>query len=320
MILFKALVRDYDRMTPAGPVHVPAHFRSTPVMSFRSGASSPGIARGYIVSGVPFGVSMREMTPGSATWDMMVEYARRGGQVFVDTGAFTAFTKNEAMDWPKVVANYRFLIRNAEGARLHIVMPDVVGDQAASLRLLQEHRGVARDVIASGHNALVPIQKGNLPPYLAWRAAVDVLGTEDFTASVPSNAAAFTPADLADLVGGPVKPRRVHLLGIAGNKKRLAELVRIIHEGSPDTVVTSDANRLRAQVGEGRPVTMERPKQLAWMKDAFASLLDDPAQRAAFLADAERILAPAVAAGSISAVERRQEAERSSQRDLFVNP
>lgn len=75
------------------------------------------------------------------------------------------------------------------------------------------------------------------------------------------------------------------------------------------TVITTDANRLRAQVGEGRAVTKERERQSAWLKEAFASLLDDPKQRALFLANADQIIAPAVQAAAIHAIEtsgRRQ--------------
>lgn len=56
------------------------------------------------------------------------------------------------------------------GARLHIVAPDVIGDQAASLALLAQHRGIVREIIAAGHDVLVPVQRGAMTPYQAWRA------------------------------------------------------------------------------------------------------------------------------------------------------
>lgn len=313
ILFLKAHVEGYTR----GGTYVRPYERRGEVMSFRSGASSPGIARGYIVANVPFGVSMIEMTPGSATWDMMAGYVARGGQVFVDTGAFTAHTKGRPLDWTATIARYRMLARQP-GNGFHIVMPDVIGDQAASLALLARHRDVVRDVMASRHEALVPIQKGSLTPYRAWREAVRILGSDQFTASVPSNAAAFTPQDLANLFDGPEKPHRVHLLGIAGNKKRLAELVRVIRTRSPDTIITSDANRLRAQVGKkgNRPVTAARAEWAGIFRQ-MAQLLDDPQQRAAFEQDYERIMAPAVAAASIYAVERRGAAQRDQQADLF---
>lgn len=281
-----------------------------PIMSYRSGASAPNIIRGYIGSNTPLGVSLAELTHRGPAWDMMVGYAQRGGEVFVDSGAFSAFTQGHKMDWAKVAQTYRDLIHDAPGARMHIVMPDVVGDQAASLRLLAEHVGLVHEVMAAGHDPLVPVQKGELRPYDAWRAAVDTIGSDDFTVSIPSNAAAFSPADLANLMDGPHKPARIHLLGVAGNRKKLGELVRVIHSRSPATRITSDAVLLRAQVGQGRPVTEERAKAAAWLKDAFASLLDDPEKRALFLAHADEIIRPAVAAMSIAAVENRARDQR----------
>lgn len=322
ILLLKAEIPAYDRHEADGKiVHVNAHFTrapsakptTPPVISFRSGASAPNILRGYVVAGVPVGISLAEMGPDSASWDIAAGYAARGGKVFVDSGAFTAFTKGKPVDWDRVISLYQQMSADAPGARLHLVAPDVVGDQDASLKLLSQYREPLRKLIDQGHDLLVPVQKGLLPPYHAWREAAGMLGTDDFTPSVPSNKVAFSPEDLANLFDGPDKPKRVHLLGIAGDRKRLAELTAVIHSRSPTTVITTDANRLRAQVGEGRVLTVEKGRQTAWLKEAFASLLDDPKKRALFLAESDRILAPAVQAISIHSVETRGR----KQGDLF---
>jgi len=331
VLFLKAHVRAHDRHQADGSVvHVNAHEdRRRPgssdivegVTSYRSGATAPNIIRGYIVSGTPLGVSMRELGPGSASWDMMLEYARRGGQVFVDTGAFTAFQKQEPMDWPKVMQAYRRIIEQGEGGRLHVVAPDVIGDQAASLDVLEQYRDQVLELMDHGHDVLVPVQKGAMSPYIAWRAATHILGTDDFTASVPSNAAAFTPADLTNLVSGPEKPPRIHLLGIAGNKKKLAELVRIIRQHSPDTIITSDAARIRAQVGEGRPITVARERWKRTLADAFQQLAAEQGAdfAAAWRDQAEEALKPAVAAAAISQVESDTRAKPPpAQADLFA--
>jgi hypothetical protein len=273
-------------------------------ISYRSGASAPGIMRGYIVSGVPIGVSLAELSVGGCAWDMMIEYASRGGEVFVDSGAFTACTHNEPMNWPKVAATYRKLVHEAPGTRMHLVMPDVIGNQAASLELLAEWKELVELVIGAGHDAMVPIQKGALAPYEAYRAAVAIIGSEDITVSVPSNQAAFSAAELANLVGGAVKPARLHLLGIAANKKKLAGLLAVIAAASPGTLVTTDAARIRAQVGQGRPITMNRVTAAAFLTEAFAWLLEEQEELwSAFVENAEKIIAPGVAAMSIHAVE-----------------
>jgi len=274
--------------------------------SYRSGASAPNIMRGYIVAGSAIGVSLAELTVGGAAWDMMVEYSSRGGEVFVDSGAFTACTHGEPMNWPKVAATITKLVHEAPGTRMHIVMPDVIGNQAESLKLLAEWKGLVELVIGAGHDALVPVQKGELPPYEAYRAAAAILGTEDFTVSVPSNQSAFSVAELANLLGGEIKPKRLHLLGIAAAKKKLAALLSVISEASPGTMVTTDAARIRAQVGQGRPITKNRAVAANFLTEAFAWLLEDEGDYelwSVFVENAEKIIAPAVAAMSIHAVE-----------------
>ena len=235
-----------------GAVH-----RTPPVITFRSGASAPADFRGYAAARVPVGVAVSAFGPDGATWGMVAAYARSGGAVFVDSGAFGDFTAGRATDFDLVMRRYRQLAREAGGGRLHLVMPDVLGDQAASLALLRRHAAAIRALVAQGHDALVPLHKGPLPPSAAWREAVRLLGTDDLTAAVPALENAFGQADLAELLSAPAAPKRIHLLGIGGAKRTLAALVRTIHARGPAITVTSDANRLRAKIGTGRPVTVE---------------------------------------------------------------
>lgn len=313
-LFLKANVRAYTRQDGTA---VAAHHRAdAPVMSFNSGASSLGIMRGYIMAGSPLGVALTEMSPGSAPWDAMIGYAQRGGRVFVDSGAFPAFMAGKPVDWQRSMRMVRQLIAESPGARFHIVMPDIIGDQAASLALLREHAGYVRDVIGAGHDALVPIQKGALSPHDAWSEAVRIIGTSDFTASVPSNRAAFTLDDLRDLMRGPHHPPRIHFLGIAGNKKRLAELVAVVHAASPQTIVTSDANRLRAKVGQGRPITAGKARLGPQIDAQFRWLLaqDHPALVAAWDQQGAKAVAPAATSLAILEDETRGRA----QTDLFA--
>lgn len=286
-----------------------------PVLSYNSGASAIGILRGYVLAGSPVGVSLSEFGEGSPTWDVVLDYAERGGQVFVDSGAFPAFTRGEAVDWQR---NTRLVLAlsaeaHRDGSRLHVVMPDVIGNQAASLDLLVEHRDYVNAVIDLGQDALIAIQKGPLSPHKAWRTACDILGTDDFTVSIPANKVAFSQADLNDLMAGPSKPARVHFLGVAGNKRLLAQLAATVHRASPSTLVTSDANRLRARVGVGRPITEAKKIYDVALRDAFASLLDDPAERAAWLAQSDRVLG---SAANTAAIFQTEEADKR-QTDLF---
>lgn len=270
----KSAIANEGAFDPADPdirkAHVTGHVRghsfvrpherrvqhgAPPVMSFRSGATRPADLRGYIEAGVPVGIALGELTPDGPVWGMLVSYARAGGQVFVDTGAFTAFTQGRPVDWPAVLDMQSRLAREVPGGGLHFVAPDLVGDQAGSLALLAQHRDRIAEWRALGHDVLVPIQRGQLRPYEAWQAAVKALGSADFSCAIPSNKVAFNRDDIRDLFGGPVKPARAHLLGVAADKAKLGAMVRDIHALSPRTIITSDANRIRAKVGEGRPIT-----------------------------------------------------------------
>ncbi len=318
MILLKALIPAHDRHLPDGrPVPVRAYTRRSapaaahatpPVVSYSSGASSRAHLEGYIHAGSPVGVSLTEFADGSPTWDMVVNYARAGGAVFVDSGAFPAFTKGQAVDWDRHADLVAKLCDDAAGGRLHVMMPDVIGDQDASMRLLQQRRGQVLDVIAGDHDALVAIQRGQLSPRDCWRKAASILGTRDFTAAVPSNKAAFTPADVADLMRGPDRPDRVHFLGVAGNLRKLAALAAIVHQAHPGCVVTSDANRIRAKVGEGRPMTAARNAMMTLMRDMHV-LLDDPEHKRMWLEQHERAAGPAATGMAViltEAADRRQ--------------
>lgn len=267
ILFFKALVRGHDRGGPGGRVvHVHPyvdrrpvrHHGAPPVMSFRSGASRPADFRGYMAARQPVGITLAEFGPGSETWALVGMYARQGGQIFIDSGAFKAFTQGEAVDWDRVMSRYAELAALAPHG-MHFVAPDIIGDQGASLSLLSRYREGVRGLIASGHDVLVPIQRGARSPYDAWREAVAILGTADFSVAIPANKVAFGEADFASLFGGEHKPPRAHLLGVAGDKARLGAMVKAIHTRAPRVLVTSDANRLRAKIGEGRAIARELP-------------------------------------------------------------
>lgn len=301
-------VKPYATRAPAADV--------PPVISFRSGASAPNHFRGYVLSNVPAGVCLAEVGPRSATWDMMVSYANRGGKVFVDSGAFTAFTRGKPVDWERVMGLYRRLVEEAPAACFSMVMPDVVGDQMASLNLLTRYRDTVRDLIEHGQDCLVPVQKGVLTPYQAWRTAADILGTDAFAVSVPSNRVAFSLDDLRNLFAGPEKPGRVHLLGIAGDRKRLAELAKVIHTANPRCIVTTDANRIRAQVGEQRPLTKKQVEWARHLDDSFrrvAEMSGNPALVAAWKSQGKDV----VQGPALSFAMMELEAKPRDQTDLF---
>ena len=220
------------------------------VRAYASGSSSPAEFGGFADAGAPIGT-----VAGLLSRPMQAEvakYVNAGGHVFVDSGAFGAFRQGGTVDFDKVFAVYdRLVLATRERQGLHLVMPDVIEDQGATQTLQQRYAGKIRRYMRAGVDVLIPIQLGRLRPADSYRRLRSMFG-DDFTVAVPSNEAAFSGRDLDSLAGA--RPRRIHLLGIGASRK-LKGLLNLINSRSPETVVTTDANRLRAWIGEGRPVT-----------------------------------------------------------------
>lgn len=222
------------------------------VVVYRSGMSSKSDFIGVAGAFVPVGVVIGEVS--ARVMGLMVEYNLAGGLIFVDSGAFPAFRRNESVDFDRVLDRYdELLARVARPENLALVMTDIVGDQPGTLELLGRYRARVRAFIESGADVLVPLQKGALTLAEAYRETVRVLGDDRFRVALPSNEAAVTEEELLAFLE-EVRPGRIHLLGVARHR-RFGPLVEKIRAASPETHVSSDANHLRAIVGEGRPLT-----------------------------------------------------------------
>lgn len=219
---------------------------------FHSGMSAITDFRGATMAGVPVGLQIMEAS--AAVRAEAVAYADRGGLVFNDSGAFPAFRRNEEVDFAEVFRRYGAMLAAAKSPEhLAFVMPDRVGDQAKTLRLLEEYREEVAAFVAAGCDVLVAVQRGEQSLAAAYRETCRVLGTDKFRVAMPSNEAAVTEGELLAFLD-EVRLARLHLLGIA-RSRRFAPLVTEIRRVSPETHVSSDANRLRAMLGAGRPVT-----------------------------------------------------------------
>lgn len=125
-------------------------------ISFHSGMSSSSDLRACINANVPVGVVAGLLT-GLQKIMALPHYLDRGGKVFVDSGAFTAFRRNEPMNWNPVFWTYGVLIEGTDHPEnLTIVAPDIIGNQDLSVALWEEqgaHQGVDRVRCQSGHPA-----------------------------------------------------------------------------------------------------------------------------------------------------------------------
>lgn len=87
-----------------------------------------------------------------------------------------------------------------------------------------------------------------------------------FTLAFAANKVAFEPQHVAELVV-ELEPERVHLLGVG--TKNLAAYSDAVLWNSPNTEISSDANRVRVFIGEGRQITeeIERGVDLVYQKE-----------------------------------------------------
>lgn len=217
---------------------------------FASGCGRPAIFAGFANAGIPIGIDVSDTS--ARVLGMAAAYTRRGGRVFVDSGAFTAFTKGRVVDFDEVFDRYDRLVAEGSPRNLFLVLPDRIGDQSASLELLRAWSTRIRSLISAGANCLVPIQKGSRTMAEYWKLATDLLGTDELVASIPSKAAAVSPEEAIGFVA-EARPSRVHMLGIGQGTP--AKRARIADLEALGASVTTDSNKLRANVGQGRAIT-----------------------------------------------------------------
>lgn len=228
---------------------------------FASGSNRVGEIRGLGELGHDIGTVAGELN--AEALEELELLAGTDVQIFVDSGAFSG-----TPDWDKVLGLY---IRLAKvlGNQLWVVAPDVVGDQEATLELLERFHQDLFDLNMLGARVIVPLQKGQLDLSAFYCV---VLGTLDFAPvpGLPCKKAATTLDEakqfFANLDAWRLdEPGAVHLLGM-GPKNRLAdEFVA----AAGDRAVTMDSNWIRANVGRGpRPRAYTAARDLvAWVKD-----------------------------------------------------
>lgn len=231
---------------------------------YASGMSRKRDMAAAIESPAGLGTVVDELS--DAGMDRIADAVAAGKPVFVDSGAFPAFKaamkagrpQDARLDFEKVFAKYNELSRRVSAKTsysdrnlLMIVAPDVVGDQLATLELVEQHREQILDWIEAGHEVIVPFQRGPVRQYEAFLRVKDALNDMPFVVGIPSAAAAMTTEDLVDLVSHDYKPDRLHILG-AVQSKRFEERMSVIRDHYIDDVpgVTTDANVMRSRLHE----------------------------------------------------------------------
>lgn len=246
------------RDRPTAPAASRGRRPHTADVIYRSGSSRPADFRGFASvtdprtgKPIPVGVEITELTKG--TIPQILDHNRRGGLLFVDSGAVGAHRRGETLDFARVFDLYLSLARLVpHPAQASFVMPDVLGDQAETLRLLAAHARRAAKLRTLGAELIVPLQKGALPLSEAYLRAAAALGTEDFRAGIPSRESlspekkkiVVTQGELLEFLA-ETGASRIHLLGI-GKHKTLPARVAELRRKFPWICLSTDSNHLRS--------------------------------------------------------------------------
>lgn len=232
------------------------------VTHYGSGVLTPAYWEAYCSIGHPVCVTAAEL--GSTGLSRVCDYLRQGGTVLMDSGAFLYREDFGAMPWAKVEQVYRAVSEAAskgqKTTKVTFILPDAVGSQSGSLAALREWGARIQAAIGPTHERLLPIQRGSMTPTLYIEAAIAALGNSPISGiAVPCKAKAFPAEHLSDLKNTTCDiPRRVHLLGLSGNRKKLATYLLHLNESWPGATVSCDAVLHRAAVGEREIITRMR--------------------------------------------------------------
>jgi len=255
---------------PAEPARWPGDAEKPFVYS--SGMSSrPDFTRA-LAANHSIGIDIGEMSANTIA-EIGPALAKSTGHLFVDSGAFSLFraqqrentigevagiehtTGVQALDFKRIFQRYDQLQKSIAEAdpneetgaanRVAYAMPDVVGDQKASLELLRQFKENVQDWTDFASNAIVPLQGGALTLTQMYDQAAKILERDMLTIGIPSKVEAVSNEqfqqlmkDRGDVITG------VHLLG-AGSTKTLAGRMDALQAANYDGPVSADANRLR---------------------------------------------------------------------------
>jgi hypothetical protein len=246
------------------------------VKRYASGVLSPAIWAGYQRAGRAVCIAASEA--GESAIGRALQYAEDGGDLFIDSGAFIFKDNPGATPWAVIIEKYRRIASNATRP-VTFVLPDVVGDQNATLEVLRSWGDAVLQAIGPNHIALLPVQRGSRMPSTFIKEAQLILSGPIGGLAIPSHAAAFPPAMLKDLVSVSTSvPRRVHFLGISRRSKALQERLLRLEEVWPGSEVSCDACEHRAQLGRGRKITDARSAALDGLWDEALDNYDDTEQ------------------------------------------
>jgi len=189
--------------------------------------------------------------------------------LFCDSGAYGELTSGVAMGddaWDRVFGVYDQLA--VLGSRLTVVAPDKIGDAETTILRLIRYRDRVLALHARGVRIMCVVHRSYIGDTNAevLRQIKDVLGFTPVV-GIPSNAVPFTDEEMVELLRAHPDVRAVHLLGLGQNRTKKKNGVSYpsrmaaIHSLGRPLVVTCDSARIKAMVGQGKPLTLAQQEE-----------------------------------------------------------
>ena len=240
---------------------------------FHSGSSAFWDFRGYMLAGVPIGITATALPKNNP--DRLIglvgQHTSQGGFVFCDSGAFGAFCCGRSLDFAsEVFPVYDRILRACTAPQnLRFVMPDVVGDPQASMALQMAHVDRIRTWMDASVACIFPLHSPSDALFLS--AIEKVADGRKFSIGVPSNLEAWSLPELLAFCERH-KPASIHMLGL-GQAEKIQMVGQEVAKVSPLTEISCDSCTLIAHAGEGRRLTDRCRTRLA---DAIDWVMNDP--------------------------------------------
>lgn len=219
---------------------------------FASGATREPDVLGFADINHPVGVVVSELNAGSVS--ALLSLAGSDLKIFIDSGAFSEVQiKNKVIkvvrpiteaDWRERLAAYRDLAYDL-GPQLHVVAPDMVGNQYLTLVRLKRHLEELRQISELKATILVPLQRGDMSQAEMHYIVAEMMEGIDWMPALPCKKAATSAEEILTYCA-TVKPERVHLLGAGPKSDVVLEVLSTIRATS---AVQMDSCLIRSTSG-----------------------------------------------------------------------
>jgi hypothetical protein len=232
-----------------------SEIRSNAPIFFSSGLTDPGEVVGFAEVGMNVGVASNAQ---GSKWFKKVEIAilalrRTPTLVFLDNGAFAEVeirngklsvrSKITNQDW---IDRMELAVRWATrlGNQLYVVAPDRVGSQSKTFARLLKYERYVRTIKEKGANIIAVLQRGPVP-YLELDEKISKVVGKYWIRGFPMKKKATDIDKLVEYVS-QAKPARIHLLGLGPRRRGFNELMAILRQVSPNTIIYHDAVIIRS--------------------------------------------------------------------------